>query len=142
MGLEALRGNGVTTKLIYFFRDDTLISKSDPLRRVRPSRLALFVGIMLVGFAATFAITQTVAAIGFPVVIFLLVPVRMYLIPRLPFTQEELAILDGPAASSFVSLFCLRISNVVNDLFADHGLCGRRGLAVINDIINVIAHSQ
>jgi hypothetical protein len=43
------------------------------------------------------------AAIGFPLVIFLLVPVRMYVIPRLPFTPEELAILDGPTASPFVS---------------------------------------
>jgi hypothetical protein len=43
------------------------------------------------------------------VVIFLLVPVRMYIIPRLPFTPEELAILDGPTASSFVSYFLLFI---------------------------------
>jgi hypothetical protein len=119
MGLEALLENGVTQKLVYFFRDDKVVPPSEPLRRVRPSRLALFVGIQLVGFAATFAITQTIgasvlvcflrgltethaAAIGFPIVIFALVPIRMYIIPRLPFTEEELAILDGPAASSFV----------------------------------------
>lgn len=44
------------------------------------------------------------AAIGFPVIIGLLIPLRVYIIPRLPFTQEELLILDGPAASPFVSL--------------------------------------
>jgi hypothetical protein len=38
----------------------------------------------------------------------LLIPIRMYLIPRLPFTDEELAILDGPTASPFVSLFDFR----------------------------------
>jgi hypothetical protein len=103
MGLDALRDNGLTTKLLFFFRDDKLIPYDDPLRRVRPSRLAMFVALELVGFAATFAITQTIAAIGFPVVIFLLVPVRMYVIPRMPFTKEELAILDGPTASPFVS---------------------------------------
>jgi hypothetical protein len=43
------------------------------------------------------------AAIGFPVVILLLVPLRALLVPRLPFTDEELAILDGPTASPFVS---------------------------------------
>jgi hypothetical protein len=119
MGLEALLENGVTQKLVYFFRDDKVVPPSEPLRQVRPSRLALFVGIQLVGFAATFAITQTIgssvfvcflrgltethaAAIGFPIVIFALVPIRMYIIPQLPFTEEELAILDGPAASSFV----------------------------------------
>lgn len=43
------------------------------------------------------------AALGFPVIILLLVPLRAYIIPRLPFTQEELSILDGPTASPFVS---------------------------------------
>lgn len=45
-----------------------------------------------------------VAAIGFPVLILLLVPLRALVIPRLPFTPEELSILDGPTASPFVSL--------------------------------------
>lgn len=35
----------------------------------------------------------------------LLIPLRILLIPRLPFTDEELAILDGPTASPFVSRF-------------------------------------
>jgi hypothetical protein len=34
----------------------------------------------------------------------LLLPLRTFVIPRLPFTAEELAILDRPTASSFVSL--------------------------------------
>ena len=45
-----------------------------------------------------------VAAIGFPIIIMLLVPIRTLIIPRLPFTPEELSILDGPTASEFVSL--------------------------------------
>ena len=32
-----------------------------------------------------------------------LVPIRVYLIPRMPFTDEELEALDGPVASAFVS---------------------------------------
>ena len=43
------------------------------------------------------------AAISFPVIIMLLLPLRMLLVPRMSFTREELAILDGPAASPFVS---------------------------------------
>ena len=43
------------------------------------------------------------AAIGFPVIIFLLVPLRIWVIPRLPFKPHELGILDGPTASPFVS---------------------------------------
>lgn len=60
MGAEALRGNGLTQKLLFFFRDKSLIPRNDPLRRVRRSRLALFVAIGLIGFGATFAITQTI----------------------------------------------------------------------------------
>lgn len=43
------------------------------------------------------------AAIGFPVLIMLLLPTRTILVPRMSFTRQELAILDGPTASSFVS---------------------------------------
>lgn len=46
---------------------------------------------------------QTIAAIGFPIIIMLLVPIRVWLVPRLPFTKEELDVLDGPVASAFVS---------------------------------------
>ena len=52
------------------------------------------------GFGATFAITQSIAAIGFPIIILLLVPVRTFLLPRY-FTQEELSLLDAPTASPF-----------------------------------------
>ncbi|KAG6837608.1 hypothetical protein H0H93_006129 [Arthromyces matolae] len=103
MGVDALRGNGITRKLFYFLRDRNLTPELEPLRKVRKSRILLFVTVQLVGFGATFAITQTVAAIGFPVIIMLLIPIRVLLIPRLPFTADELAILDQPTASPFGS---------------------------------------
>ncbi|KAF9454840.1 hypothetical protein P691DRAFT_783924 [Macrolepiota fuliginosa MF-IS2] len=101
MGLDALRGNGITKKILYLIQDQRLTPLSEPLRRVRKSRILMFLTVELVGFGATFAITQTIAAIGFPVIIMLLIPLRIFLIPRLPFTSEELAILDGPTASPF-----------------------------------------
>ncbi|KAJ6584664.1 HCO3 transporter family-domain-containing protein [Mycena capillaripes] len=101
MGADALRGNGITQKLVYFIRDKNLTPLDEPLRNVRKSRILLFVGVQLLGFGATFAITQTIAAIGFPIVIMLLIPLRVLVVPRLSFTPEELAILDGPAASPF-----------------------------------------
>ncbi|KAG1898217.1 HCO3 transporter family-domain-containing protein [Suillus fuscotomentosus] len=101
MGADALKGNGITIKLLYLIRDKTLTSPDDPLRKVRKSRLLMFVTIQLVAFGATFVLTQSIAALGFPVMILLLVPLRAYIIPRLPFTQEELSILDGPTASPF-----------------------------------------
>ncbi|KAH9829699.1 anion exchanging protein [Rhodofomes roseus] len=101
MGLDALQGNGITQRLLYFFRDKALTPADEPLRKVRRSRILLFVAVQLAGFGATFAVTQTIAAIGFPVIILLLIPLRTLVVPRLPFTEEELAILDGPTASPF-----------------------------------------
>lgn len=101
MGADALKGNGITIKLLYLIRDKTLTSPDDPLLKVRKSRLLMFVAIQLVAFGATFVVTQSVAAIGFPIIILLLVPLRTHVIPQLPFTQEELSILDGPTASPF-----------------------------------------
>ncbi|KLT39446.1 hypothetical protein CC85DRAFT_288567 [Cutaneotrichosporon oleaginosum] len=101
MGTDALLSSGVTSKMLYLVREKRARAPSDPLERVRTSRIALFVLVELIGFGATFAITQTIAAIGFPIIIMLLVPVRYFVIPRMGFTPAELDILDGPVASPF-----------------------------------------
>ncbi|KAL1744076.1 HCO3 transporter family-domain-containing protein [Schizophyllum fasciatum] len=101
MGADALNGNGITQKLYYLIRDRKFVPADEPLRKVRKSRIVLFVALQLVGFGATFAITQTIAAIGFPVIIMLFIPLRVLVVPRLPFTEEELGILDAPTASPF-----------------------------------------
>lgn len=59
MGADALQGNGITLKILYFLRDKSL-TPHEPLRKVRKSRILLFVMVQLVGFGATFAITQTI----------------------------------------------------------------------------------
>ncbi|MCJ1432168.1 hypothetical protein MMC27_001524 [Xylographa pallens] len=101
MGVQALEGNGITLKILYLCRDRHLTSPSDPLSRInRKQAIYFFVAVELLGFGATFAITQTIAAIGFPIIILLLVPVRTLLLPKY-FTQEELSILDAPTASPF-----------------------------------------
>ena len=102
MGYQALAGNGITQKLIFLCKDSRLTSPNHPLnnKALRRSRVWLFVVIELIGFGATFAITQTVAAVGFPVVIFALIPVRALLLPKW-LSSQELAALDGPTASPF-----------------------------------------
>jgi len=100
MGLQALQANGLTAKLAFLAGDARLASPAHPLRRVRRRAAAAFVALELAAFAATFALTQTVAAVGFPVVVLLLVPLRAALLPRL-FAEHELALLDAPAASEF-----------------------------------------
>lgn len=139
MGSDALATSGLTSKILFLFRDRRLSNPSDPLYKVRKSRIVMFLALELAGFGATMAITQTIglfiflsncsdclligsdfnsqhnlrsilflitAAIGFPVIIGLLIPLRVFIIPRLPFTPEELSILDGPTASPFVSFPC------------------------------------
>lgn len=101
MGYQALEANGITAKLLFLLRDRALTNNSHPLQQI-PRRGAIwaFVGLELFGFGATFAITQTVAAVGFPVVILALIPARALLLPRL-FTPHELSLLDEPTASPF-----------------------------------------
>jgi len=102
MGSQALAGNGITSKFLFLARDKEFTPASDPLKSIE-RRLAIwvFVAIELVGFAATFAITQTIAAIGFPVIIMLLIPIRTFAMPKW-FRPEELAALDAPTAGAFV----------------------------------------
>ncbi|EGE02508.1 anion exchange family protein [Trichophyton equinum CBS 127.97] len=101
MGIQALLANGVTQKLKFLLQDKELTSSSSQFLRIeRRMSIWVFVGIELLGFGATFAITQTIAAVGFPVFILLLIPIRSFLLPKW-FTQKELSILDAPTASSF-----------------------------------------
>ncbi|KAL5094308.1 hypothetical protein Trisim1_008403 [Trichoderma cf. simile WF8] len=102
MGFQALQANGITAKLLFLARDKNLTPASSPLKLVK-RRAAIwgFVIVELVGFGATFAITQTIAAVGFPIIILLLIPVRALVLPRI-FHPEELVVLDEPTASDYI----------------------------------------
>ncbi|KAK5993397.1 Putative transporter [Cladobotryum mycophilum] len=101
MGVQALQANGITSKLIFLARDKNLTPANHPLMAIkRRSAIWMFVIIEILGFGATFAITQTIAAVGFPVFILALIPIRAVLLPKI-FSPEELAILDEPTASDF-----------------------------------------
>lgn len=104
MGVQALQANGITAKILFLAKDKSLTPVSDPLNRIE-RRLAIwvFVAIELAGFGATFAITQTIAAVGFPIIILALIPVRTFVLPRW-FKPEELSILDAPTASPFTMI--------------------------------------
>ena len=101
MGVQALESNGITMKMLHIARDKSLIPATDPLKAIeRREAVCYFVAIELIAFGATFAITQTIAAIGFPVFILVLIPIRTFLLPKY-FKHEELALLDAPTASPF-----------------------------------------
>ncbi|TVY53704.1 putative transporter, partial [Lachnellula suecica] len=101
MGVQALEGNGITLKILFLLKDSSLTPASEPLKQIkRRKAIWAFVAIQLLGFGATFAITQTIAAVGFPVIILALVPFRTFVLPRW-FRAEELRVLDAPTASPF-----------------------------------------
>lgn len=58
MGTDALLSSGVTEKIFYFLRDKRSIEPTNPLNKVRKSRILLFLLVELLGFGATFAVTQ------------------------------------------------------------------------------------
>lgn len=102
MGIQALQANGITARLVFLGRDSNLTPPDAPLKAIkRRGAIWAFVIIQIVGFAATFAITQTVAAVGFPIIILALIPIRALVLPRF-FRPEELEMLDEPTASEFI----------------------------------------
>jgi hypothetical protein len=63
MGTDALWTSGVTAIFFFLIKDRHLTPADDPFHQVRKSRLWVWLLIELLGFAATFAITNTIAAI-------------------------------------------------------------------------------
>ncbi|KAI3627049.1 hypothetical protein CBS14141_001050 [Malassezia furfur] len=85
--------------------------RSSPTRLscLRRRAIALFVGIQWLFFGMTVAISQTIAAIGFPVIIILMIPCRVYFVPRL-FEPHELETLDAPTATAPAVMCSLGVS--------------------------------
>jgi hypothetical protein len=75
------------------------IQRDNPLNTVSQKKIWLFIGIQALGVACTVAISQTIAAIGFPVLIIALIPLRTFLMPKW-FTQHELNVLDDLTATN------------------------------------------
>ena len=116
VGWMSIEQNSITRRTLSLFRDpisvkfirhcqsryeDKEVQKRGKLYRIRRKKVAIFVAIQWLFFAMTMAISQTIAAIGFPVIIILLIPTRMFVLPYL-FAEEELSILDAPTADADV----------------------------------------
>ncbi|SCV03076.1 LANO_0G01992g1_1 [Lachancea nothofagi CBS 11611] len=99
MGLNGLLTNAIVERICYMItepskRDPTLHLNEIPLRK-----FLLFLALSLAGFAAEFAITNTVGAIGFPLVLLLTVIVSLFF-PRW-FSSDQLSILDADVAEEY-----------------------------------------
>lgn len=140
MGVQALQGNGVTRKLIFLAQDRKLRSPSNPFNRVkRRGAIWGFVILEVVGFACILAITQTIAAVGVPMMILSLIPVRSFLLPKM-FTPDELAILDEPTASPFTMESVGGITGI--NFTVSHPEIGASGDSKIGSEIGVIMRQE
>ncbi|GJN92039.1 hypothetical protein Rhopal_005067-T1 [Rhodotorula paludigena] len=106
VGWGSIEGNGIVHKTLYLLRDRSMTPSTHPLFNIRKMSVFRFVAIQWLFFAAILAISQTIAGIGFPVIITALIPFRYYLVPKL-FTAEELIALDAPTANSSAVLVSL-----------------------------------
>lgn len=98
VGWASVESNPIVTRTLSLLQDRSAL---DPRVRIRLSRwtLSKFVGIQWLFFGLTIAISQTIAAIGFPIIITLMIPCRTFIVPWL-FTKEQLDALDAPTADA------------------------------------------
>lgn len=100
MGVPGLLGCEITRRVGLLVTEADLRS-SDPLYSLSFWVVITFLSLSIIGTAAEIAITQTIAAVGFPGVLFLFMGVGAFL-PKL-FSESDLEVLDHPAASKFFS---------------------------------------
>ncbi|KAK4075189.1 hypothetical protein Purlil1_12774 [Purpureocillium lilacinum] len=106
VGWGSIESNGILSKFIFLQAEERFIQRDELLLQVRRRKILLYIGLQLLGVAACVAISHTIAAIGFPVLIVLLVPLRTHLMPRW-FTLKELQILDDFTVTNKVVLASL-----------------------------------
>ncbi|CVK85072.1 related to human band 3 anion transport protein [Fusarium mangiferae] len=99
VGWGSIESNGILQKFIYLQSEQRFIQRDEPIIRVRRRKVSLYIALQFIGVAACVAISHTIAAIGFPVLIILMIPLRILVVPRW-FTLKELQILDDFTATN------------------------------------------
>jgi hypothetical protein len=99
VGWSGVPGFNITKNVIYCMSETRFVDPSDARTTLKKSRILLYTAFQLLGVFISVAISQTIAAIGFPVVIMALIPLRWIVLPRI-FTEHELMVLDAPTADS------------------------------------------
>lgn len=95
----SIESNGIVAKLIYLQSERRFLQPSDSLTLISRRKVVLYISLQILGVAITVAISQTIAAIGFPVLIIALIPLRTFLMPKW-FTRKELSVLDDLTANN------------------------------------------
>lgn len=98
VGWASIESSPIVVRTMSLLQDRNALAV--PQRPTLPRhKIALYVAVQWVFFGMTIAISQTIAGIGFPVIIICMIPCRVYLIPRW-FRPEELEALDSPTADA------------------------------------------
>ncbi|RYO85992.1 hypothetical protein DL764_009077 [Monosporascus ibericus] len=106
VGWGSIESNGILQKFILLQAENRFIQRDEPLLRVRRRKILLYISIQMVTVTTCVAISHTIAAIGFPVIIMLLMPMRILVLPRW-FRLEELQVLDDFTATNKMVLASL-----------------------------------
>ncbi|KAF3038273.1 hypothetical protein E8E12_001553 [Didymella heteroderae] len=99
VGWGSIENNGILAKFWYLNSEKRFIDPKNPLNAVPRRKIWLYIGLQALGVACTVAISQTIAAIGFPVLIIALIPLRTFLMPKW-FSEHELVALDALTANN------------------------------------------
>jgi boron transporter len=103
VGWGSIGGNPIMANIIYIMTEKRFVDPDDQRLKLNKWRIAYYIFFQAFGVLSSVAISQTIAAIGFPVIIISLIPLRWVILPRI-FTEEELLILDAPTANADVVL--------------------------------------
>lgn len=95
----SIETNGILHKLIYLQSETRFLQPSNPLTTIHRRKIALYISLQILGVGVTVAISQTIAAIGFPVLIIALIPLRTFIMPKW-FSRKELDVLDDLTANN------------------------------------------
>ncbi|GAA6232795.1 anion exchange protein 2-like isoform X1 [Lates japonicus] len=94
MGVMSLNGIQLTERLILLLMPPKYHPDQNYVRKVRTLRMHLFTLVQLTCLSLLWVVMATAAALAFPFVLLLTIPVRMLLLPHL-FTRRELQSLDA-----------------------------------------------
>ncbi|KAM7216254.1 boron transporter 1 [Rhypophila decipiens] len=86
--------------------EERFIQRDEPLLQVQKRKIWLYIAIQFSAVAACVAVSHTLAAVGFPVLILILIPLRILLIPKW-FRLKELQVLDDFTATNKIVLASL-----------------------------------
>ncbi|KAK1676138.1 HCO3 transporter family-domain-containing protein [Colletotrichum godetiae] len=106
VGWGSIESNSILRKFLFLQAEERFIQRDEILLQVRRLKIWLYIALQSLGVAACVAVSHTLGAIGFPVLIILLIPMRAMLVP-IWFSQKELEILDDFTATNKMVLASL-----------------------------------